>query len=234
MKESGLPTLVLIDIDGTLVHTGGAGRFALERMFVELFNVDGAFDSYSFSGKTDQQILADAFATWFDRKPTQEELEAARDRYLELLVVALDETAHLLQLCPGIPELLDALEERNVPMGLATGNLKEGSRHKLEAANLWHRFPFGGFGSDAIDRAELTTMGANRGRALAGYPIPDDRVFVIGDSNLDIDAARRSNFQSIAVATGWHPKEDLLVQNPDHFFDDLSDTAAVLKAMGLH
>jgi len=227
------PTLVLIDIDGTLVHTGGAGRFALERMFTELFDVRDAFDNYSFSGKTDQQILADAFAMWFDRQPTREELEAARDRYLELLVVALEETAHLLQLCPGIPELLDALEERTVPTGLATGNLKEGSRLKLEAANLWHRFHFGGFGSDAIDRAELTTIGANRGRALAGYPIPDDRIFVLGDSPLDIDAARRSSFQSMAVATGWHPKDDLLAENPDHFFDDLSDTTAVLKAMGL-
>lgn len=228
-----LPTLVLIDIDGTLVHTGGAGRFALERMFTELFGVENAFDNYSFSGKTDQQIMADAFDLWFNREPKQEELQEARDRYLEQLVVCLEETAHLLKLCPGVPELLDALEERKVPTGLATGNLQEGSRHKLEAANLWHRFPFGGFGSDAIDRAELTTIGANRGRALAGYAVPDDRVFVIGDSDLDIDAARRSNFQSIAVATGWHSKEELQAENPDHLFEDLSDTAAVLAAMGL-
>lgn len=227
------PTLVLFDIDGTLVHTQGAGRRALEQMFHHLYGIKDAFKDYPFSGRTDQRIMADAFDKWFQRVPTAEELENARVNYLRFLDEDLAKVKDQIVVLPGIIEILEVLRRTGVPTGLATGNLEEGARRKLAAADLWDYFAFGGYGSDAIDRAELTAVGASRGRATVDYEIPDNRVFVVGDSPLDVDAAHRAGFISIAVLTGWSSRAEMEAGNPEIVMDDLGDTAALLAALNL-
>ena len=157
------PPIVLFDIDGTLVHTGGAGRRALDLAFKELYGIDEAFGGYAFSGKTDPRILRDAFSKWFQRLPTGQEYSDCHDAYVRIVEQELARTPHLMNILPGVVEILDALQERRIPTGLATGNVRDGGRLKLEVANLWHYFPFGGFGSDAEDRGELTRIGLYEG-----------------------------------------------------------------------
>jgi len=223
--------MVLFDIDGTLVHTGGAGRRALERMFVREFGVENAFQGYPFSGRTDPRIMRDAFARWFGRESTQEEYEKAHAGYVELVKEELLATPHLMLVLPGVVDLLEALHDRNIPTGLATGNIEEGGYLKLRAAGLWHYFPFGGFGSDAEDRGELTSIAIRRGCEHARAEIPPSRCFVIGDSPLDVHAAHAVNAPCIAVMTGWSTREELLAEKPEYLLDDLSDTQEVLRLL---
>jgi len=227
------PTIVLFDIDGTLVHTGGAGRRALSRMFAAVFDVENAFEGYPFSGRTDPRIIKDAFARWFDRIPTGKEEDAAREAYVRLLEEDLDQTRKQVRVLPGVVELLDELAGHGALTGLATGNMEPGARLKLEVVGLWHRFGFGGFGSDAEHRGELTALGIGRGRALAGGEVPDERVFVVGDSPLDVEAAHFADAVSVAVMTGWNTRAEMVAAGPEFLFDDLSDTDRVLQAMGL-
>ena len=138
-----------------------------------------------------------------------------------------------MNILPGVVEILDALQERRIPTGLATGNVRDGGRLKLEVANLWHYFPFGGFGSDAEDRGELTRIGLQKGREFAGIGTPNQESFIIGDSPLDISAARDAGAQCIAVMTGWTPREEMVAENPAWLLEDLSDTAQLLRIMGL-
>lgn len=228
-----VPTMVLFDIDGTLVHTQGAGRRALEQMFQHLYGITDAFKDYPFSGRTDQRIMADAYYRWFRHTPSPEELEDARVSYLKFLDEDLEKVRDQIVILPGIIEILEVLKRAGVPIGLATGNLEEGAQRKLSAARLWDYFEFGGYGSDAIDRAELTARGATRGRATVEYPIPDNRIFVVGDSPLDVDAAHRAGLMSFAVLTGWSSREEMEAGNPEVIMDDLRDTKAVLTAIGL-
>ena len=50
--------LVLFDIDGTLLHSHGAGRRAMEAALFETFGTNGA-PGYRYDGKTDRQIVRD-------------------------------------------------------------------------------------------------------------------------------------------------------------------------------
>src|SRR5438270_13827104 len=55
-------SLLLFDIDGTLVLTGGAGRRAMSLAFEDVLGVRDAFNGVPMAGRTDAWILSDAFA----------------------------------------------------------------------------------------------------------------------------------------------------------------------------
>src|SRR5258706_2544357 len=128
-------TLVLFDIDGTLLLTGGAGLRAMTLAFEELFGVADAFDGISMPGRTDTSILADAAAA---HHVPANELDRFRDVYLSHLVRELERPGPSKQVMPGIRPLLDALAARSdAYVALLTGNYEQAARSKLEYFDLW-------------------------------------------------------------------------------------------------
>ncbi len=221
--------LVLFDIDGTLIDTGGAGMRALDRVFEEFYDKPNVFANYSFSGKVDKRILLDAFEQLWQREPTPAEIEAVRSGYLERLDEELANTPHLYKVLPGVRPLLERLRSAGIPTGLATGNLEEGAERKLGLGDLWQFFPFGGYGSDHEHRGELTRIGIERAQKHTGANFAPEAVVIVGDSPLDIKAARYNNARVIGVLTGWDPPEDMVAAKPDLLLDDLSDTDVVME-----
>jgi len=234
-KTSGAlgSALFLFDIDGTLVDTRGAGMVALDSAFEEVFGVPKAFAGYDFRGKTDRQILRDAAQRWIGRGPSEEETQVLARGYLRGLQSQMTTLVDSVRVHPGIVAMLDELESRCIPTGLATGNIAEGARMKLEPLKLWERFPFGGFGSDAEHRGQLTAIGIMRGLKLVRSYVPATRVFVVGDSPLDIRAARYAGARSVGVMTGWSSREEIAAEGPDFLFQDLADVHGVLNALGI-
>ena len=223
--------LVLFDIDGTLINTGGAGKRALTDAFRNLHGLDDAFRDYSFAGRTDLRILSDALSRFMGRDPSGQDLQAVTEEYLRLLQTELNRTDLRVEVLPGVREILEVLRAQGAHVGLATGTLFWGARLKLSAVDLWDAFLFGGFGSDAKSRTELTRIGIQRGQARAGGPVARDRIFVFGDSPLDVEAARGAGARSIAVLTGWSSREEILAESPEFVLDDLSNTQDVLRIL---
>ncbi|MBM4372782.1 MAG: HAD family hydrolase [Deltaproteobacteria bacterium] len=221
--------IVLFDVDGTLLDSSGAGRRALEVTFRELHGIPDAFRGYDFTGRTDPGILHDAFQRHLGREPSLQEVRGACDRYLEHLESELARDPCGVRVLPGVRPLIEALRDAGTVAGLATGNLERGARLKLGAAGLGGLLPFGGFGSDHRDRAALTRLAADRGRAVLGAAVPGHRILVVGDSPLDIRAAHDAGLHVLSVLTGWTSGDALRRLGPEHLLEDLSDTAAVLR-----
>jgi phosphoglycolate phosphatase-like HAD superfamily hydrolase len=232
------PTLVLFDIDGTLVDTGGAGRLGLEASFRSVFRLDdvsGSTARVRFDGKTDPTIIAD-IAREAGIQATEVEARYAdlQDAYLQALRKELAVPNPRRRVMPGVRALLDRLAARpDVFLGLVTGNVEEGARVKLDAFGLNRYFADGGFSSDHPERSEIARIAHQRLSRRAGFRFPVDRVMVIGDTELDVVCARANGFRAIAVQSGWVPRDRLLAANPDTLLADLTDAAAVLTAMGL-
>ena len=204
--------ILLFDLDGTLISAGGAGRSAMQGAIDEMFGRDDLLD-FDFSGRTDRAI---ARAALHKAGVDADEIEAAigrfLDRYVEVLAAALDPPPERYRVLPGVLALLDALESAGgagVALGLCTGNIEAGARIKLSPAGLANRFAFGGFGSDAEDRAALLEIGARRGAARLGVPRERCRVVIIGDTPLDIAAAHAIGAECLAVSTGNFAAETL-------------------------
>jgi phosphoglycolate phosphatase-like HAD superfamily hydrolase len=223
------PTVLLFDIDGTLLHGGGSGRRAVERVFGERFARREVFDAVRFHGMTDRAIVRGGLVR--AGLPAD---EAAIDALCAAYLAALAEEvprAEGFRVMPGAAALLDALDGRpGVAVGLGTGNLREGARIKLEHARLYHHFAFGGFGCDAEDRAELIRIGAERGARHVGRDLADCRVIVIGDTPKDVAAAQAIGALSLTVETSGFSAADLLAAGATWAFADLT-AAGVLPAL---
>ena len=220
--------VILFDIDGTLVRTGGAGKAAMEAALTEEFGLSLAADEVPYSGRTDVAIGRDLLAA-HGVPPTPANLRRLHDAYLDRLPTYLARIPG--QVCPGVPELLAALKPRaDVTLGLLTGNVRRGAEKKLGHYGLWDHFTCGGFGDDVDDRDDVARAALRAVESCAGRRVDPADVWVIGDTPLDVKCARAIGAKAVAVATGWHPLADLVASEPDFALADLSDPGELLAA----
>ncbi|MCA9625687.1 MAG: haloacid dehalogenase-like hydrolase [Myxococcales bacterium] len=228
-------TVLLFDVDGTLVTTGGAGGRAI-RGALEAFG-EPAVSGFSYAGMTDRAIVRRHLAEGRQRpaeEVREDEIDDVLERYLDLLsreVASTPQEDYVVH--DGMLEALTAAEARpDTAIGLGTGNVERGARIKLGRVGLADRFAFGGFGCDAEDRAALIARGAERGAERLGVPRSACRVVVIGDTPRDVAAALAIGAECLAVATGRHDRETLRASGATYAFDSLAAPEALLALLG--
>jgi phosphoglycolate phosphatase-like HAD superfamily hydrolase len=216
----------LFDIDGTLIASGGAGKAALEAALADEFGITQLIEKLQLSGRTDRAIVADLFRMHVidDTPGNRERLVAA---YLRHLPASLRRCSG--RVLPGIAPLLQQLAGRgDVAVGLLTGNLRAGARVKLGHFGLFDYFAFGGYGDDHLDRDDVARAALAEVRRRLNGTVDLGRLWVVGDTPLDIACARAIGARVAAVATGWHSREELAGHAPDLLLPDLADPTPLL------
>ncbi|HTG75513.1 MAG TPA: HAD family hydrolase [Terriglobia bacterium] len=211
--------LLLFDIDGTLVLTGGAGIRALNRAFCQVVGIVNALDGIRLHGKTDPAIVREIFSARgaLQNADSYDQILAA---YVEFLPEEVQQSRNY-RVLPGILRFLQDFQGRSdLAFGLATGNVEAGARIKLARGNLNPFFAFGGFGSDAENRTELVRRAAHNGSRLAGVTIDPNDIFVIGDTPRDVAAGREAGYRTVGVATSDYSTEDLSAAGADLVLSD--------------
>ncbi len=225
------PKLLLFDVDGTLILSGGAGVRSVNRAFRLLFAVPDAMAECKPDGKTDPAIFREVARTHLRRDLSAAESESVARAY----VAALEEEVPRspgYRVMPGVPPLLETLHrDPRCFLGLATGNLEAGARIKLRRPGLDRFFTFGGYGSDDEDRLHMLQIAIRRGSRAARRDFPPEDIVVIGDTPHDIAAARAAGVRCVAVATGSSAPAALARHGPDHVLEDLSSTEAFLQIL---
>ena len=225
--------LVLFDIDGTLLNSGGMGRAAMQRALGLVFGSPGN-PSYRYDGKTDKQIVRDVMRL---EGHTDEHIDARMEKLIELYLDGLREGAKSgkfnVRPLEGVVPLLDALDQRkDVVLGLLTGNVEPGARIKLTAAGIDpNRFRVNAFGSDHEHRPELPAIARRRAGETLGLDIAGDRLVVIGDTPADIECGRSLGARAIGVASGHYTVEQLQSHKPYAVFPSLKNTQHVLETI---
>jgi phosphoglycolate phosphatase-like HAD superfamily hydrolase len=221
------PTVLLFDIDGTLVTTGGVGRRALQRTFEVAFGRKDAI-SFPLDGMTDRSIVRGALKA-LGREASEAEIDEVLARYLTVLaeeVAGADLTKYRVH--PGMEATIErALGHAEVAVGLGTGNVRAGAKLKLDRVGLYQHFAFGGFGCDHEVRVELIRRGAERGAARLNVPLAACRVVVIGDTPKDVAAAKGIGAECVGVGTGHFTPAQLIEAGATAAFDDLAQPGAL-------
>ena len=214
-------TLLLWDIDGTLIDSGGAGERALK---VALRNEFGLVDDLrwlDYFGRTDLWIARTILAHHgLETSPpfTQRFLEG----YLKAVADELKNPR--ARTLPGIERILKIVATHETCVqGLLTGNLERGARIKLGHFNLWDYFPFGAFADDSELRNDLGPHAVRRAAAHHAIEFAERNVWVIGDTPHDIECGKAIGARTLAVATGRHSAAQLAEHRPCAVLDDLSD-----------
>ncbi len=226
-----MPHLLLFDIDGTLILSGGAGSRAMARAFHDVFRVQDAFRDIPMPGRMDPLIVADAAAR--AGLVLDDHLQSRfRARYAQCLREELVKPGPRKGVLPGVRELLEALLGRDDAfLALLTGNYTDAARIKLEYFDLWRYFACGAYGEEASARHELVPVAVERARACGADPAALERVVVIGDTPHDVACARAGRAAAVAVATGGHSAEELAESGAHVVFDDLRDTRRFLDLL---
>lgn len=209
---------LLFDIDGTLVHAGGAGRRALLRALAEAGCAPRSLEQYSFAGKTDRQIVLAALRqAAFAAAEMPELLERVLASYLAYLEAELGRSP--ARAYPLAHELLQACSGRDdLELALLTGNVPAGARLKLTSAGLWRHFSWGVFGDHSEERADLAREAWRLIRCRDNGVVARD-IFVIGDTTADIACGQAIGAFTVAVASGFEPREKLAAAAPDLLAD---------------
>jgi phosphoglycolate phosphatase len=216
--------LVLWDIDGTLVDSAGHGRHAFEEAFAEV--VGGEPEWVDYAGRTDHQIALEML------NDSDEHLPAMLEQLAVKLAAREDLIAAEGRVYPGVPDVLAALHDTDgVVQSLLTGNVAANAAVKVGAFGLdrWLDFEAGAYGSDPHERRSDLVAVARR-RAAARYGETTGAVLV-GDTPLDVQAAREAGARAVAVATGFADPDTLRESEPDALLQDLSDTEAAIRAI---
>ena len=213
--------LALFDIDGTLVHTGGAGVKAFAKVFQTEFNAHDGFEKLKFAGRTDVSLVREFFK-YHSIPETPENFERFFERYVFWLDYILNHSQ--TEACPGVWEFIGGLKALPHPprIGLLTGNIRLGAEIKLRHFNLWKEFETGAFADDNEDRDLIALAARERGRRLLGEDLRDDEILVIGDTPFDIRCGRAINAKVLAVATGGATLDELKRHQPDWAVEHLN------------
>jgi phosphoglycolate phosphatase-like HAD superfamily hydrolase len=218
--------ILLFDIDGTLVSTGGAGAVAWRRAFEELHGIPADIGKYTDAGMTDPDVGAMTFEAVMGRAPSPRELAQLVQRRLEHLPEAVAESEGY-RVLPGVPERLRQLSHEGHLLGLITGNGDGAAHIKLARGDLNRWFTFGAYASAGTDRAGIVRRAVERGEAMLGQDVPNDDIFVVGDTPLDIQAAHAVGCTAIAVATGKFDAAALREAGADHVLKTLEEDLPV-------
>jgi phosphoglycolate phosphatase-like HAD superfamily hydrolase len=208
-------SLVLFDIDGTLVRKAGAHhRLALIEGVRIVTGVETTTDGIPLHGMLDPDIVSLMLrAAGLPPRWMAEIFEAAQDVYDATVPTDLSD-----KVCPGARDLLDVLRARDAVLALVTGNLTRIGWRKLERAGLSGYFQFGAFGEMAPTRSDLARLAIERARAEG----PVGSISLIGDAPQDVIAALDNGILSIAVRTGVTPAGELEALGPHCVLDDLT------------
>ena len=220
--------LVLFDIDGTILLTGGAGYRAMARAAVEVFGRDLPWHDIDSAGSLDPLILDEALQRE-KVQATRAEREAFKEHYTRFFPAELKR--HPLRVMPGVVDVIVSLSEStNHVVGVLTGNYEPTARLKVEAAGIaWSHFRVGAFGDEAATRAGLVPIALSRYARLHGTEIASGGVVIVGDTPKDIACAHASSCLAFGVGTGKFTAEVLLQAGADAVAADLRDPSPLLE-----
>lgn len=220
--------LLIWDIDGTLMHCGSCGREALNKTFMNLFNIENAFQYAEIGHAMDavllKKILCEAGIS-LDKKEDilnkyafmlRKELEAYKDN----------------RILPGVREILDYTHQQAYIYNcITTSNFEIGARIKLESHHLNAYFVTGGFGDIENEKWHAVQKAIEETESNYHIRFKKENIYIIGDTWYDVECAKRVGVKSIAVATGWTSFETLESYKPDYIFKDLSDYNRIIKRL---
>jgi phosphoglycolate phosphatase len=217
--------LVLFDIDGTLVHTGGAGTKAFSQTFASIFGLKHGAERMKFAGRTDTSLVRE----FFKIHGVPESAENFR-QFFENYVFWLE---HIVAQstggeCAGVVRFIEELLALPEPpmLGLLTGNIRLGAEIKLRRFGLWDFFVMGGFADDHEDRNHIAVAALARGRRVLDSQLQPQEIVVIGDTPFDVRCGKFIGAKTLAVATGGAKFEELKQHEADWTVENLAHIRA--------
>ncbi len=213
---------ILFDIDGTLVDTGGAGAASWKLAFDERYGIPADSGQFTDTGMTDPDVGRKTFEAVLERKPDGKEFTRLLERRLHHLHKTVEESEGY-RVLDGVEELLPKLIDDGYMLGLVTGNVEAAAHVKLHRAGLNRFFSFGGYGSDAGERGEITRIALRRASLVYGEEVAPGQALTVGDTPLDVEGAHAAGIECVGVASHHFDEAQLREAGADYVLGSLAE-----------
>ena len=225
-----LKKVLLFDIDGTLVLSGGAGLRAMSRAFERVYGVADALKNLNLAGRTDSSIIEDALRA---SDLQADGLDEFKSVYFELIEEEIRRPLPGKRVMSGVETLIPELAGRpHLALGLLTGNWEMSGRIKLAHFGLSGYFPFGAFADDSGQRDRLLPFALRRAERLSGERIRPQQAIIIGDTPADILCGKPHGAVTVGIGAAHYSIDQLREYEPDALFESLEPTAELLDLLG--
>lgn len=214
--------VILFDIDGTLIITGGAGAASWRLAFDELYGIPADIGQFTDVGMTDPDVGRRTFVAVLGREPKREEFTKLMERRLHYLHSTVEDSSDY-RVLPGVVDLLPKLIDEGYLLGLVTGNVEAAAHIKLHRARLNRFFSFGGYGSDSTDRAELTLVALHRAEMVYGERVEREECLAVGDTPHDVQAAHAVGVACVGVGSHHFTADQLRDAGADYAIGSLAE-----------
>ncbi|GAA4238354.1 haloacid dehalogenase-like hydrolase [Actinomadura meridiana] len=225
-------TLVLWDIDHTIINAGGISQEIYGTVFHRLVGRP-LTKVADLAGRTDLAITTETLRH-NGVEPTPDLMSSFIPALAEAFAARQHEFADRGHVLPGALAALKALAARpDVIQSALTGNMREIAVTKLTAFALIDYFDLdsGAYGADNIERPPLVKLAQQRAARIHGEEFTPSNTVLIGDTPHDVRAGHEGGAHVVAVATGATSAPALRLSGAEVVLPDLTDTPAVIKAI---
>lgn len=217
--------LLIWDIDGTLINCYGSGREALEKAYMDLYGIPSALSGISMPGALD---LTTTLEINERHQISNFDFEGFFRHYSELLTQSI-KTGKGIAILGGIDQVLETLQQPGLYHVIGTGNCRAGAYVKLNLSGLMHYFEEGAYGDEVKTRFELLALAKQRAESAFKLKFTASDVMVIGDTPMDIAAAKQNEFVAVATTTGYYDESALEAHHPDFMIDHFTELLGIIE-----
>lgn len=218
------PTLIIFDLDGTLVDSAPDLTFALNGMLKKL----------GLSPVTDDQVrcwTGNGVAMLVKRALTGQMQPAADPPLFDQAYPLFEElyanhVSDRSRLFPGVKEGLQALKDKGYKLACITNKHAQFTHPLLQNLGIFDLFDFIGCG-DQFEKLKPHPMPLLKTAEFLG--IEPARAIMVGDSINDVQAARAAGLPIVCVPYGYTNGQPVEALNPDGIIHSIADLPALLE-----
>ena len=215
--------LVMFDFDGTLVDSQGGIIAAM----AEAFRGAGLEDPAPAAVRRVVGLsLLEAIGELMPGAETGA-VAAVAQRYRDAYYALRSEPDYHEPLFPGARAALQALDQPEVLLGIATGKARRGLLSSLERHDLASHFVTLKTGDDGPGKPHPGILES----AMAEVGVGAVDTVMVGDTVFDIQMARNAQAQALGVSWGYHEAGELSSAGAARVIDSFEDLLPALQAI---
>ena len=217
------PSMILIDLDGTLVDSVPDLAYCVDAMMERLGRPPhGEAKVRNWVGNGVERLVRRSLIGQLEGEPDEADFQLAYPLFLELY---RDNTSQRSQLFPGIREGLDWLKAAGYRLGCVTNKAAQFTEPLLRNLGVRDYFEIVVSG-DTLPRSKPDPLPLLH--AAAHFGAEPARALMIGDSISDVKAARAAGFTIFCMSYGYNHGQDIRDYHPDAVLDALTEIKGLL------
>ncbi|MDW4916310.1 HAD family hydrolase [Streptomyces californicus] len=228
-----MTTLVLWDIDRTLLYVGDIDRLVYREAFRDVVGREATKLPARGTGVT-MPLAVRELLTANDVSETDVEpfADLIVDRLPDLLEAHREDLVRHGKVMPGAEEALAAVRRSpDLTPTVVTGNLRRNAEIKLSAKSLlkYVNASIGGYASDNPHRPNLVGIAQSRAAERHGKVFDSSNTIIIGDSLQDVTTGIEGGAKVIGVTSGTTSAQQLADAGAHLVIPDLRDSQSLLS-----